>query len=219
MRSILFKLLVPVAFLSVNSSLTYADLFTASTGLTAGNTQLDMQVNTLTGKVSLTMSGDAHKWFGFGFDASTMDVGPYAIVAQGDGNVFEQDLADRSPGSRVTSDTAGFKVLSNTVENNLRTVVVERNIQQDPATYSIASEVLNTLNPFSFPQSGGGLEMIWAKGFAAHFAFHDVAGELHVNFELQPESEAVSVPLMPGLFTLIFLLAGSVFGYLSLNKR
>eukprot|EP00730_Choanoeca_flexa_P014858 TRINITY_DN6649_c0_g2_i2.p1 TRINITY_DN6649_c0_g2~~TRINITY_DN6649_c0_g2_i2.p1 ORF type:complete len:719 (+),score=185.41 TRINITY_DN6649_c0_g2_i2:78-2234(+) len=98
---------------------------------------------------TITMTGPAQVWFGVGFDATTMADLPYTIVVNGTGGVMERRLGDHDPG-RVLSPSV--TVVSNTVENNLRTVVLTRSMKgqsSDYYTFDIATGTnINFINAY-----------------------------------------------------------------------
>ena len=62
-------------------------------------------------------------WFGVGFDATVMSDLPYAIIVDGNGNVTERRLGDHDSGRQIATTV---KVVSDTVEADVRTVVMTR---------------------------------------------------------------------------------------------
>ena len=120
------------------------------------------------GKVVITMTGPAERWIGAGFMAklpvtlpgsrsgSAMD-GTYAVVALGDGSVQERKLGHHTAGTPLARSVT---VVSNTVKDGVRTVVVSRPLQG-------ASN-----NHFTFPKGADSLGLISAVGTSAQFGYH-----------------------------------------------
>eukprot|EP00005_Dracoamoeba_jomungandri_P011599 CAMPEP_0174265228 /NCGR_PEP_ID=MMETSP0439-20130205/25700_1 /TAXON_ID=0 /ORGANISM="Stereomyxa ramosa, Strain Chinc5" /LENGTH=693 /DNA_ID=CAMNT_0015351583 /DNA_START=91 /DNA_END=2172 /DNA_ORIENTATION=+ len=74
--------------------------------------------------VTITMTGPANVWFGVGFNASQMADLPYAIIVDGEGGVTERKLGNHDPGTQLSPTQV--KVVSDTTNNGLRTVVMKR---------------------------------------------------------------------------------------------
>ncbi len=79
-------------------------------------------------QATITLSGPAGAWFGVGFNAMQMEDQPYTIVVNSTG-VTEHKIgtcgteADHCAGTPLA---ASVKLVSNTVENSVRTVVLSR---------------------------------------------------------------------------------------------
>ena len=117
-------------------------------GMTASfiNFTLDLDTTVEGGLATLTLVGPATAWFGVGLNALQMKDTPNAIIVLGNGSVFEQKLADQSPGSRLPMS---LKIVSNTVEGPNRTVVVSRPFKGMTAghyTFNPAQSELNFIN-------------------------------------------------------------------------
>lgn len=104
------------------------------------------------------MTGPSDVWFGVGFNAGAMKDQPYAIIVDGTlGNVSERKLADHGPGSLLN---ASLEVVSNTVSDGVRTVVVSRHVKGD------------TKDHYSFQTTPGDLALISAVGNTADLSYH-----------------------------------------------
>lgn len=89
--------------------------------------------------VTLTLTGPSDVWFGFGFDATSMADTPYTIVVDGVGAVTERKLADHAAGSLLDPT---LKLMSNTIKEGLRTVVLQRALAgAGDAYYSFSPDV------------------------------------------------------------------------------
>lgn len=121
------------------------------------------------GTATITITGPADVWIGVGFGAQSMCLqpmadecaggGPYAIIVTGDGaaGVSERKLANHGPGSVLD---ASITVLSNSVQDNMRTVVVKRGftgMTEDHYTFTATSDQIPFIN---------------AKGSSLTFAQH-----------------------------------------------
>jgi len=84
---------------------------------------LVLDVDGTTNIVKISISGPSQYWFGVGFNATIMNDLPYAIIVDGNGNVQERKLANHDPGRVIQSSV---KVVSNTVLNGVRTVLLQR---------------------------------------------------------------------------------------------
>ena len=95
----------------------------AVTGVQASLVDLGLTVSARNGAM-ITMSGPSDgNWFGVGFDTQFMANSPYTIVVDGDGGVTERVLGDHAAGIVLNKSLA---VMSNTVANGTRTVVMTR---------------------------------------------------------------------------------------------
>lgn len=115
------------------------------------------------GVVTITASGPADAWFGVGFDAQQMSDKPYALIVNSSG-VIEQKIgtcgseADHCPGTQLQST---IKVVSNTVQGSMRTVVMKR------------SYIGATLDHYTFdPVQNANINLITAVGSSQVFAYH-----------------------------------------------
>jgi len=115
------------------------------------------------GLATLRLSGPADVWFGVGLDADAMADAPYTIVVNASG-VIEQKIgtcgseAEHCPGDPLASSV---KVLSNTVVDGKRTVVITRPFKGlTRQHYSFNMSRVATLN------------FITAVGYSHVFAYH-----------------------------------------------
>ena len=79
--------------------------------------------------ITIVISGPSTVWFGVGFDAATMAEEPYAIIVDGNGAVTERKLGEHSPGPLLKPTVS---VLTNSVTQGIRTVVMTRPLQGMP---------------------------------------------------------------------------------------
>lgn len=88
----------------------------------------DISTKSGAGVATVSISGPSTVWFGVGFDASVMSDSPYTLIVNESG-VMEQHLgtcgseAEHCPGNTLAPTV---KLVSNTVVNGVRTVVVTR---------------------------------------------------------------------------------------------
>lgn len=101
------------------------------------------------GQALVKMTGDATKWFGIGFGAQTMKEHPDTLVMYADGTIEERRLSQYIPGVVIELE---FTMLSNSVLDGIRTVIVSRNVTASGP------------NRFPFPLPGSKVNYIWAAG-------------------------------------------------------
>eukprot|EP00040_Diaphanoeca_grandis_P022873 m.123597 g.123597 ORF g.123597 m.123597 type:complete len:807 (-) comp29000_c0_seq2:129-2549(-) len=120
---------------------------------------LDLDSAAPHGNVTITVTGPATVWFGVAFGASLMSQQPGAIIVDGDGDVSEYKLGDHLGGTKLTTQVV---VLSNTVANGLRTVVLTRGF------------VGASASQYTFVASGDGqlIPFMNAVGSSANYSFH-----------------------------------------------
>jgi hypothetical protein len=122
---------------------------------------LALDVNGLNNLVNISITGPSQYWFGVGFNASQMQNLPYAIIVDGNGRVQERKLADHDPGVAIPTSV---KILSNTVTNGNRTVVLQRPL------------VGLTLDHYTFSSSIGTINFINALGDTVDLTQHKYRG-------------------------------------------
>ena len=126
----------------------------ASTNLTVNFSMTDYQF-------ILTITGNSHNWFGIAFGAHTMSDLPYAIIADGYGDVSEYKLGNHDQG-QLLQDTLSVK--ENSVLNGVRTVQIIRNNQGVNSDY------------FSFSSSQPNIPILLAVGNTPNFKYHRFRG-------------------------------------------
>eukprot|EP00038_Savillea_parva_P006493 m.164130 g.164130 ORF g.164130 m.164130 type:complete len:753 (-) comp12385_c0_seq1:70-2328(-) len=109
----------------------------------------------LAAEARITVTGPADVWFGVGFGSSQMP-NTYAITVSGN-DVTERKLGDHAAGTVLTSTVT---VVSNTVTNNMRTVVLTRPLKGKTSDY------------YSFDTTALSLDLINAVGTGMQFAYH-----------------------------------------------
>lgn len=112
-------------YFNTNNSSTVCCGFRVDTvaGMQESLVNLGLTVSVANG-VMITMSGPSNgKWFGVGFDTQFMANSPYTIVIDGGGKVTERVLDDHAAGIVLNKSVT---VISNTVTNGKRTVVMTR---------------------------------------------------------------------------------------------
>mmetsp|Transcript_36428 Transcript_36428/g.67040 ORF Transcript_36428/g.67040 Transcript_36428/m.67040 type:complete len:907 (-) Transcript_36428:128-2848(-) len=120
------------------------------------------QKNPSGGVATITASGPADVWFGIGLNAQRMADSPYTLVVNSSG-VIEQKIgtcgseAEHCAGDRLESSV---RVLSNSVVNGVRTVVMTRPF------------LGKTSKHFSFSPGMAPLHLITAVGQTPVFAYH-----------------------------------------------
>eukprot|EP01084_Bolivina_argentea_P258906 436666_1 len=125
------------------------------------------------GLINITISGPNDVWFGIGFNAVAMNDQPYVIVINST-DVWEQKIgtcgseADHCPGIRLNKT---IKLLSNTVNGNIRTVIVQRSA-------SGATDDYYTFNP----SVQSTINLITAIGESQTFAYHKAHSNAQISF-------------------------------------
>lgn len=124
------------------------------------------------GQATLTLSGPAEVWFGVGLNATLMFDQPYALVANASG-VSEQKLGtcgDEGQHCAVDQLEPSVTVVSNTVVNGVRTVVMTRPMRGKTADY------------FTFDATKDQtLRLITAVGESQVFAHHRAHGPAEIT--------------------------------------
>ena len=108
---------------------------------------------------TLTLTGPHDKWFALSLGSPHFDMAdkPYTIVVDGKGNVQERKLGDHDPGQVLT---ASLRVLSNSVVDGERKVVVSRPFKG------------HTNDHFTFDPSTSTIPVLAASGNGANFGYH-----------------------------------------------
>eukprot|EP01083_Nonionella_stella_P275706 936556_1 len=125
------------------------------------------------GLINITISGPNDVWFGIGFNAVAMNDQPYVIVINST-DVWEQKIgtcgseADHCPGIRLNKT---ITLLSNTVNGNIRTVIVQRSA-------SGATDDYYTFNP----SVQSTINLITAIGQSQIFAYHKAHSNAQISF-------------------------------------
>ena len=116
-----------------------------------------------TGEATITLSGPAVNWFGTGFDARSM-ADAYAVIVDGQGKVTERQLGNgqgiagrHQPGLLLAPSV---KVVTNTVANGVRTVVMTRPLVGLTAKHA------------TFTATADGVPIIAAVGSSPTLSFH-----------------------------------------------
>jgi len=123
------------------------------------------------GLATITVSGPADVWFGIGLNATMMADMPYALIVNASG-VIEQrigtctDEGKHCPGDQLQRSVT---VLSNTVRNNVRTVVMTR------ALLGLTKE------HYSFLPAADTIRCITAVGKSPVFGYHDRHGPAEIS--------------------------------------
>lgn len=106
-------------------------------------------------EVIITITGPATVWFGVGLGATLMADMPYTIVVDGKGAVTERKLANHAPGSILATSV---KIVSNTVTNGRRTVVLrrpKRGLSKDHFTFDSQTLSIDFINAIGTGQEFG----------------------------------------------------------------
>merc|ERR1712180_157878 len=135
--------------------------FTGSytTKVTSTSISLHLDTKVTGGLATITLTGPSTKWYGWAFGTPNyaMSDKPYTIVVDGKGNVEERKLGDHDPGTVLTSSV---RIVSNSITDGIRTVVVTRPFQG------------KTTDHFTFSPSSPSLPMLTASGSTSTFSYH-----------------------------------------------
>ena len=148
---------VEIYFNTASSELACGPTKGAVGGSFSSVTSTEVHIDAEKDLVTITATGPSADWFGIGFGAQAMKQNPWAIIMEGDGTVTERKLADQSPGVLVPSTV---KVVSNTVADGKRTVVMTRSVKGKTPQY------------FTFDDKVTSIPMINAVGSGPKLAFH-----------------------------------------------
>lgn len=172
------------AFSTALLSTSKADLLTGSAVLNAGtNLGISISINTDTGNVDLTFTqNDNGYWFGIGFGGVVMN-GTYAIIVDGVNGITERKLGNHSQGTLLTG-----QVVDNgtTVNSGVRTVSLSR------------TRLGLTGDHFTFPDTPGEIDLIWAHGDSEALTFHGSTrfGLSDLMVTMVPEPGAATLSLI-----------------------
>jgi len=154
-----------VYFNTAKSTMSCGQGATKFSGSAFSLTNVTVDLDASSKSVMITISGDASAWFGAGFGSSDMS-GTYAIVINST-NVWEQKLGPYAAGNTLKPS---ITVVSNTVTDGIRTVVVTR-----PAQAPTAADY------YTFDSSKPTISTIDAVGASQTFAHHKSAKGLSLN--------------------------------------
>ena len=129
---------------------------------------MKLEISPSNSSVQLTLTGAEDVWNGFGFNAYFMN-GTYAIIMDGsnNGSVYEYVLGYHQRGNVLEST---INILSNTVSNGQRTVVLTREIKGRNSSY------------YSFPTMACQIPIIWAAGFESQ-PIYNTSNEMEFSGE------------------------------------
>jgi len=130
--------------------------------------------------------GPSDVWFGVGFNALLMKDLPYAIIVDGDGHVSERKLSDHGPGHQLMTSV---KVLSNTVQDGVRGVLLSRSVKGVSKDH------------YSFQTIPGDLPIISAIGDGKQLAFHKSRNGGTLTFLPSEDQACVCQPMETNYLT------------------
>ena len=138
-------------------------------------------------EATLTLSGPSAVWFGAGFGASSMGQQPWTVVVDGTGIVTERKLGQHLAGTELKPSV---KVVSSTVSNGRRTVVLSRPLKGATADYYT----------FATTAKDATVQFISAVGSGAKFAYHKNKAISSLAFLPVGKSGACVCPEKPKAF-------------------
>ena len=120
---------------------------------------ISLNLDSSLSKATIELTGPSQSWFGVGFNAPSflMADQPYTIVVDGNGNVEERKLGNHAPGNVLSQS---FKVVSNSIKDELRTVTIERPFAG------------KTNDHYTFDPKNSSLPLLLASGTASSFSYH-----------------------------------------------
>ena len=118
---------------------------------------LTVNINNKNNSVELNITGPYNVWYGVAFNAKSMGDLPYAIIVDGNGNIQEYKLANHAAGTKLKNS---IKLLSSTITNKYRSVILERKL-----------EGLNS-NYYTFNIDDSNIPILNAVGSTSNFSYH-----------------------------------------------
>lgn len=148
MKKITFNLCIVVFFIVFG----YSNAQSYNTGVVSLNaavgSSIQLDVNTDTSIVTMTLKGPFDRWFGVGFGASSMITGKDCVYVS---NTIFTNATINYHAAPSTDASLVWTEISNTVSAGIRTVIATR-------------AILGTGNDFSFPTSDQSIMFIYANG-------------------------------------------------------
>ncbi len=139
----------------------YSQILQGSTTVnSANNMVLTVTVNTNTNVVDITMTGNSSFYYGYGFGGGSMN-GTYSIITTGTGAISERSLGFHNGGSLLTSSLTSS---NHSATGGVGTTTVTR------------PRVGTNANYFTFPNTPGSFNIIWARGSSSSFGSHSQRG-------------------------------------------
>jgi len=169
-----FLTVLLISFFGLNAQINQA---TFSVGAGADQIDLTVTVNSNTNMVDFEMIGPATKWFGIGFDASSMSSGSYGILSNVNGGNPQEYFIQGQNAPSLQSSQDLTNISSST--SNGRT------------KYNF-SRALTTSDAqdYVFPISSASINIIWAYGNSTTLAYHSTRGFGSLSF-----SNPCNIPL------------------------
>jgi hypothetical protein len=148
---------------------------TKSSGIITLNSLMTLKIdkNATTSAVTLTLTGPSDKWFGIGFNATSMSNGTDCLY-------YSNSLVDSKitgQASPTTDATNEWAISSNTTSGTTTTLVLTRAFVGGTGDYTFVYND-NTLN------------VIWAYGTGTALAYHSSRGSSSLGFTLGTEDFA-----------------------------
>ncbi len=150
MKNSIFKLLFIVVFTFFLSEVKAQSFSTGVVDLnTAIGTTIELDIDTNTSLVTMTLSGPSDRWFGVGFGTSGMTSGADCVYISS-GSLVDANIVGQS--TPATDATNNWTVTSNMINGDTRTVVATRAIDTGDS------------NDYVFPTTEQGIMLIYANG-------------------------------------------------------
>lgn len=142
------------------------------------NISLQLELNEISNKAKITMSGPENGWFSIGFGGVTMEGYAIVIGAQASGNYFETYMEFAMQPFPLT--TQSLTLLSSQVVSNTRTMVFERSL------------VGATGQHYTFAAQEQTMNISWAYGNRP-FEYHTDRGTTTMQIVSVPEPGAAAL--------------------------
>merc|ERR1711916_204062 len=114
----------------------------------------DLKINSATGMTTLTLVAPDNVWFAVGFGGGDMTAGIDVVRTNGSTVIDAVTAGNQLPPSDTSND---WSTVSNTVNGNTRTLVIER------------ANNTGDSNDFTFSTSTGNIPVIWAHGTSSSY--------------------------------------------------
>ena len=139
---------------------------TKSSGVETLNSLMTMKIdkNFANSTVTITLTGPSNRWFGIGFNASSMANGTDCLY-------YTNTLVDAKITGQFTptTDVSNEWTVSNTTSGTTRTLILTRNFVGGTGDYT-------------FLYNDSSLNVIWAYGSGTSFVKHENAGSAPLTF-------------------------------------
>eukprot|EP01084_Bolivina_argentea_P239105 401846_1 len=158
------RMLLHMIWLLCLISISNGAILTGTTTISSQNIDVTLSIDTNSNIVDITLIGPSNVYFAVGFGGSLM-VNRYSIIVSGTNTVNEHKLmkADSTQSGTILSPQM-ITINSDTTNQLRRTVSMTRN------------RVRQNNNYYTFPNTAGDIDIIWAFGTSTSITQHGIAG-------------------------------------------